>query len=186
MLVEPLAEAVGDPLLEVLLLALGLERGPQVGEAGADELDRAELAHDVHAVERVLEELAVPEDPRLARALQELLLHDLVPELVDLVALGEEAVAAEVEPVAVADLGLGDAADLVLRLEHDHGHATLREQVAGGQARRATAEHRDGPAVATLVVGGVPGRIEFNGRHVHHHARFPARVLHLLITANRP
>ena len=102
------------------------------------------------------------------------------------VALGEEAVAAEVEPVAVADLGLGDAADLVLRLEHDHGHATLREQVAGGQARGAAAEHRDGPAVATLVVGGVPGRIEFNGRHVHHHARFPARVLHLLITANRP
>ena len=42
-LVEPLAEAVGDPLLDVLLLALGLDLRPQVGEAGADELDRAEL-----------------------------------------------------------------------------------------------------------------------------------------------
>ena len=109
-LVEPLAEAVGDPLLEVLLLALGLHRGPEVGEAGADELDRAELADHVHAVERVLEELAVPEDARLARALEELLLHHLVPEVVDLLGLGEEAVAAEVEAVAVADLGLGDAA----------------------------------------------------------------------------
>ena len=48
----------------------------------------------------------------LPRALEELLLHDLVPEVVDLLDLGEEAVAAEVEAVAVADLGAGDAADL--------------------------------------------------------------------------
>ena len=57
--------------------------------------------------------------------------------------LGEEAVAAEVEAVAVADGGLGDAADLVLGLEHHHGQALLREQVAGGQAGGAAAEdHR--------------------------------------------
>ncbi len=53
--------------------------------------------------------------------LRELLVHHLVPEVVDLVDLGEEAVAAEIEAVAVPDLGLGDAADLVLRLEHDDG-----------------------------------------------------------------
>jgi hypothetical protein len=40
-----------------------------------------------------------------------------VPEVVDLLGLGEEAVAAEVEAVAVAHLGLGDAPDLVLGLE---------------------------------------------------------------------
>jgi hypothetical protein len=73
-LVEPLAEAVGDPLLEVLLLALGLDGGPQVGEQRADELDGAELLDDVYSLERVGEELAVPEDPRLAGALEELLL----------------------------------------------------------------------------------------------------------------
>ena len=52
--------------------------------------------------------------------------------------------AAEVEAVAVAHLGPGDAADLVGRLEHDHGLALLGEQVAGGQAGRAAAEHDDG------------------------------------------
>ena len=53
--------------------------------------------------------------------------------------------AAEVEAVAVAHLGLGEAADLVLGLEDDHGHALLGEQVAGGQAGGAAAEHRDRP-----------------------------------------
>ena len=88
------------------------------------QLDRAELLDHVRAAQRVVEELLVPVDARHARALEELLAHDLVPEVVDLLDLGEEAVAAEVEAVlaarAVADLGLGDAADLVLGLEHDH------------------------------------------------------------------
>ena len=51
---------------------------------------------------------------------------------------------AEIEAVAVAHLGLGDAADLVLGLEDDDGPALPREQVAGRQAGRAAAEHGDG------------------------------------------
>ena len=68
-----------------------------------------------------------------------------MPEVVDLARLGEEAVAAQVEPVAVADLGAGDAAHLVGGLEHDHRLALLGEQVAGGQPGGAAAE-RDAPA----------------------------------------
>ena len=93
---------------------------------------------------------------RQARAQQELLVEHLVPEVVDLLGLGEEAVAAEVEAVAVADLGLGDAADLVLGLEDDHGVAALGEQVAGGEPGGAAAEHGDGQ-LATAVAGR-PGR----------------------------
>ena len=141
--VQAPAEALGDPLLEVLLGRVALEqRGPQIGEAGARQLDRPELLDDVGAVERVVEELAVPEDARLARALEELVAHDLVPEVVDLLGLGEEAVAAEVEAVALGvDHGLGEAAELVLGLDDDHGLALLGEQVAGGQPRGAAAEH---------------------------------------------
>ena len=80
---------------------------------------------------------------RQPRAQQELLVEHLVPEVVDLLGLGEEAVAAEVEAVAVADLGLGDAADLVLGLEDDHRDAALGQQVAGGEPGRAAAEHGD-------------------------------------------
>jgi hypothetical protein len=55
-----------------------------------------------------------------------------VPEVVDLLALREEAVATEVEAVAVALLRHRQAAHLLVRLEHDHGEALLGEQVAGG------------------------------------------------------
>ena len=52
--------------------------------------------------------------------------------------------AAEIEAVAVAHLGLGDPAHLVLGLEDDDGTALPREQVAGRQAGRAAAEDGDG------------------------------------------
>src|SRR5919112_2016741 len=116
--VEALAEAVGDPLLDVVLAALGLDRGPQVREQAQRQLDRPELLDDVRASERVVEELAAPVDARLPRAHEELVAHDLEPKVVDLLALGEEAMASEVEAVAVRiDDGLGQAADLVVGLE---------------------------------------------------------------------
>ena len=166
--VEPLAEAVGHPLLEVVLAPLGLDRGPQVGHARQEELDRAELLDHVRAGQRVVEELAVPVDARHARALEELLAHDLVPEVVDLLGLGEEAMAAEVEAVAVADLGLGQPADLVLGLEDDHRHAAAGEEVAGGQARGTAAEDGDGLADLALVSARDdrgPPPVELNGGH---------------------
>jgi hypothetical protein len=172
---QPLAEAVRDPLLEVLLAPLGLHERPQVREAGAHELDGAELLDHVRAAERVVEELAVPVDARHARALEELLAHDFVPEVVDLLGLREEAVAAEVEAVAVADLGLRQAADLALGLEHDHGLALLREQVAGGQARRASTE--DGNRALALAVRPRDARrVELNGGHACHD--YPSRTRH--------
>jgi hypothetical protein len=101
--------------LEVVLAALGLDRGPHVAAGAAHELDRAELLDDVGALERVVEVAAAPVDARHARAHQELVAHDLEPEVVDLFALGEEAVPAEVEAVALGvDHGLGEAADLLV------------------------------------------------------------------------
>ncbi len=154
---EEAAEAVRDPLLVGLLLALRLDGRPQVGGERARQVDRAELLHHVRAAQRVVEELRLavavaPVDARHARALEELLLHDLVPEVVHLLHLGEEAVPAEVEAVAVPDRGLGDAADLVLGLEDHDREALLREQVAGGQARGAGAED-DGRLLAQLGIG---------------------------------
>ena len=185
-LVEPLAEAVGDPLLEVVLAPLRLDGRPQVGHAGEEQLDRAELADDVHALQRIVEELAVPVDPRHARALEELLPHHLVPEGVDLLGLGEEAVPAEVEAVAVAHLGLGQAADLVLGLEHDHGPALTGEQVARGQPGGTAAEHGDGLAGVFADDPEAPRRFELDSRHGEHLAPHRGGSFRFLKTANRP
>ena len=77
-----------------------------------------------------------------------------MPEVVDLLDLREEAMAAEVEAVAVTDLGPGDATDLIGRLEHDHGLALLCQQVSGGEAGGPAAEHDDGVLRGDL---GAPG-----------------------------
>ena len=151
--VEALAEAVGDPGLEVVLAALGLDRGPHVAQRAAHELDRAELLDDVGALERVVEVAPAPVDARHARAHEELVAHDLEPEVVDLLALGEEAVPAEVEAVALGvDDGLGQAADLLVGFQHDHAPAGLGEQVARGQAGGAAADDDIG-TVAAAVAG---------------------------------
>ncbi|MEJ7714610.1 MAG: hypothetical protein WKF40_02430 [Thermoleophilaceae bacterium] len=164
---QALAEAVGHPLLEGVLASLGLHHGPGVGEHAARQLDRAELLDHVGPAQRVVEELLVPVDARHPRALEELLAHDLVPEVVDLLDLGEEAVAAQVEAVlaagAVADLGLGDAADLVLGLEDDHRQALLGQQVAGGQAGRAGAQDQ-GRLLFHAGVGGLDRGSGLRGR----------------------
>ena len=63
-----------------------------------------------------------------------------MPQVVDLGRLREEAVAAEVEAVAVALDRLREPADLVVGLEDDDVAARLAEQVPGGEARGAAAE----------------------------------------------
>jgi hypothetical protein len=168
---EPAAEAVRDPLLERVLTTLRLPRGDEVGEQRLGEVHRPELLDHIRAAERIVEELPLPAavapvDARHPGPLEELLAHDLVPEVVDLLDLREEAVPAEVEPVAVAHGGLGDAANLVLRLEHDDRQPLLRQQVARGQARRAGAEdHR-------RLLGHVGSREALRGLVVVRHEVF--------------
>jgi hypothetical protein len=133
---------VGHPLLEVVLAAPGLDRRPHVRQAAERELDGPELPDDVGALERVVEVAPAPEDARHARTHEELVAHDLEPEVVDLLVLREEAVAAEVEAVPVrVDDGLRDAADLVVGLEHDDPLAGLRQLVPRRQAGRAPTHH---------------------------------------------
>src|SRR5205807_713243 len=79
---------------------LGADRPkPGLEVAGQDSRrsDRAELRQGIDGLERVVEELAVIVDPAHPRPGEELVAEDLAPEAVDLVALGEEAVAADVQ-----------------------------------------------------------------------------------------
>ena len=50
----------------------------------------------------------------------ELVAEDLVPEVLDRLDLGEEAVAADVEAESLVLRGAGDAADDVVGFEHGH------------------------------------------------------------------
>ena len=171
-LVEAAAEAVRHPLLVRLLAALRPDRRGEVRGGDAGELDRAELLHHVRPVQRVVEELPVPEDARHARPQEELVAHDLVPQALDLLRLREEAVAAEVEAVAVPLHGLGEPADLVLGLEDDDRQLALREEVSGGEAGGPAAEDHE----RTLAVcgGRRVGCLRKRRRHATGRFTYPA------------
>ena len=98
----------------------GSSRGSAVGNAclcrndstHSADLDDAEVVQRLEGLERIGEELAVVVDARQARALDEVVGQDLRPEVVDLLRLGEEAVAADVELEVLVAGGAADAADV--------------------------------------------------------------------------
>ena len=98
---------------------------------------------DVAGLQRVREEAAVVVDARHAAPGEELVAEHLLPEALDRLQLREEAVAAEVEAVAVELDRLGDPADVAVGLEDDRGRPAAGEHPGAGQARRAGAEHGD-------------------------------------------
>ena len=144
---EAAAEARSDPLLIALLGAAPRQPGASIGGEAAGQLERADLGEDVARAQRVLDEATPPVDPREPWPDQQLLPQKLLPEVFDLLALGEEAVAAEVEAVAVAKDGAGEAADLPLGLEDDHRDVPLRQPVGGGEPGRTGPEDGDGSGI---------------------------------------
>ena len=111
------------PVLEARRRRLRPRAAPEVGERAERRLDDPEARDDVLRHERVGEELALVVDPREPRPGEELVAEHLVPQALDRLQLREEAVAAEIEPVALELDRLRDPADDAVGLE-DLGGAT--------------------------------------------------------------
>ena len=106
------------------------------------------------ARERVVQVLALVVDAAHPGAEHEVPLgQDLVPQRFDLVHLGEEAVATEVEAPPVPHHRAADTADHVIRLEHDRVLPPFRQEIGRGQASGARAGDDDG----RFLVGGHDG-----------------------------
>src|SRR5205823_3592913 len=84
-------------------------------------------------LERVVEVLPAVVDPRETWAGEELVAEQLLPQLLDRLQLGEEAVASQVEAVALELNGLSDAAHHAVGLEDGAPDSTLAQNVGGRQ-----------------------------------------------------
>ena len=137
---ELAAEAVDDPILDA---PLGLDRGQpglEVARHDPERAQEAQLPERIDGLERIMEELAVVVDPAEPRPSEQLVAQDLAPEPVDLVALREEPVSADVEAIAFVLVGPADAADQPrVGFENDARLAVLAQLVGGGQPGRAAA-----------------------------------------------
>ena len=120
---------------------IGVSLAARVRERRNARLDEAEPRHDVPGLQRIREVLAVVVDARETRPDQELLAEDLLPQPLHRRDLREEAVAAEVEAIAVVLDGLRDAADDAVRLEHGAGRAAQAQHVGGREPRGPGSEH---------------------------------------------
>ena len=131
--VEAPAEAGDDPALERRLVLRRADAGPDVGQhAAGTPRQMPRFLQRVRRLQRVVVVLALVVDAAHAGPQHEVLVgQDLVPEGLDLLHLGEEAVAADVEAPAVALDGAADAADHRVGLEDRR-----RDAVPGRPARR--------------------------------------------------
>ena len=141
---QPVAELVRHPLAKVLRVGVGKRLLVGVRQHAHRALDDAEVAQRLERLQRIGVELAVVVDAAQARALDEVVGQDLVPEVDDLLRLGEEAVAADVEKKALIVNGAADAADIGrVGLDHGGGDLGLRQQIGRRQARRPGADDED-------------------------------------------
>src|SRR5690606_986900 len=118
--------------------------GPQVGRDTAARLEDTEPAQGVGRPQWVVEERAPVVDAAHPRSEQEVLaVQDLMPEPLDNVHFGEEAVPADIEAPAVPLHGAADAADDLIGLEDLNRLAALSQAVSGGQTCRSGPDDDD-------------------------------------------
>ena len=134
------SEAIRDPVLEGVVDLVPARRSAEVRGHAAGELDRAELPDHVGPAQRIVEVALVPVDARHAWTQQELVAEHLVPQRVDLDRFREEAMAAQIEAVAVDLDGLGQPSHLLLGLQHDRIGPGLAELIRRGEAGGPAAE----------------------------------------------
>ncbi len=117
---------------------------PEKGEAAPEGLDQAEVGKGVAQPDGVVVELAAVVDATEPRAQQELVRgQHLVPELLDGAHLGEEPVAADVEPPAVALDRPADPAHHLVSLDHHDRVTGGTQPMGGGQAGGASPDDDD-------------------------------------------
>ncbi len=109
---ELLAKTVRHPLGKGHLRQNRLQPRLGVAEQDAESLHGPELEKTVHRLERVVEKLTPVVDAGEAWAIDEIVRHDLTPDLVHFLRLAEKAMSADIEAEAVGLHRAGDAADV--------------------------------------------------------------------------
>src|SRR5882672_12504301 len=137
---EPPPELVPHPVLEASGVLYRVDARPRVAGQAPHRFNRPEVPERVGSLDRISEKASAVIDPRQAPPVQHLVAEDLGPEVFDLLVLGEEAVTADVEAIALVLDGPGQAAHLHWVLFQDGDRdVVLEELVRGGQPGGARA-----------------------------------------------
>jgi len=149
--VEAKAKLISGPVLEAAWILDRRHPRLRVARHASDRLQRPQVPERVGCLERIREIASSVVDTRKAVPRQHLRAEDLGPEVFDLLVLGEEPVASDVEPVALV-LDRASQPAHVGRVFFDHrGRDVVLHQLIGrGQPGRAGADDHN-------VLVAVPG-----------------------------
>ena len=139
-LVQALAKAVADPLLQVLFVVVIGHSRPKIAEYNADGFDRSQAEERILGLQRVVKELLAIENPREAGPRQKLIAQNLVPHLIDFVPLGEETVPPDIEEISLVIDRARYASNGVVGLQNHSWDVMLRQLIGRRQPGRAGAD----------------------------------------------
>src|SRR5690606_19121916 len=129
--IELLAELVRSPVLKALHFLDREKPVPKIAEHAGGGAPDPEIAQGFEGAQRIGVELALVIDAAHPRTLDEVVGQDLVPQIHDLFALREEAMATDVEPIAFVLHCAADATNVGgILLDDRNGFALLGEQIA--------------------------------------------------------
>ena len=132
--VEAVAKAVSHPVFKRVLRQERLEARLEVAGKHEEALEEAEVADGVRNLEGVLVKFVAVKNAGEARDLEHRLVHHFGPEALHILALGEESVAADVDPIVAPAVGARDAADVGRGFEDERTEAGLGEFERGRES----------------------------------------------------
>src|SRR5665213_924043 len=146
--VEAPSELVAHPILEAPRIWDRRDTRSGVAGQAPDGLHKTEVPKCIRRLKRVGEKAVPVIDARQAISRQHLGTKDLGPEVLDLLVLREEAVAADVEPIAVVLDRAGKPPDVAgVLFDHRDRDLVLHQLIGGCEAGRAGAHDHDLPAL---------------------------------------
>jgi hypothetical protein len=156
--VEAVAKAVSHPVLERVLGQEGLEAGLHIAGEHEETLDEAEVTDGVQDLERVLVEFVAVKNAGEARDFEHRLVHHFGPEALHILALGEKAVAADVDAVVAPAVGARDASDVRRGFEDKRTQAGFGEFERSREPSGPGSDHEVGCVVGKWGQNGVKTR----------------------------
>jgi hypothetical protein len=152
---QALPETVADPCGKIVFGTDWESLGPDIAEYTAGGFQRTKANQGVHSLEGVIKELAIVEDARHPRALQEILSEELVPHAVDEGDLCEKTVPPDVEEVSLVLGSPGQATYGVACFEDGRFYAIPGKLVGSAKASRASSNNHNGAAPSGVAAASV-------------------------------
>ena len=154
--IEFLAELIGGPILKALHILDREQVVTQIAEHAGGRAQKAQIPQSLKRAQRVGIEFALVIDPAHARALNEVVGENFIPQIDHLLRFGKEAVAADIKTVSFVFNRAADPADIgSIAFDDRDRFALFGQQIACGKPGRTSTNNRHINIDNTRILSGL-------------------------------